>query len=222
MEDFLNVIEKTKDFVKQSLMNAEPGHDWWHAYRVCNLSLFIAQKENCNQIEAIQLAALLHDIADAKFHQGDETIGLQVASKFLESIPVEAEIIKQILFVIEHISFKGGASEQIERNMVLDIVQDADRLDAMGAIGIARTFSYGGYKCRPLYDPNIAPNLKMSKEEYKASEAPTLNHFYEKLFKLKALMNTQTAKELATERHQFMEQFLAQFYREWDFGENCL
>jgi len=200
---------------------AEPGHDWWHAYRVCNLAMYITHKENCNpDMESIQLAALLHDIADSKFYQGDEEIGPRIAGDFLKSISVNEETINQVLFVIKHISFKGGLNARIERNKILDIVQDADRLDALGAIGIARTFSYGGHKCRPMYDPDISPKMIMTKEEYKTNDAPTLNHFYEKLFKLKSLMNTQTGKELAEQRHLFMEQFLAQFYREWNFGEN--
>ena len=220
MTEFQEVIEKTKSFVKQSMINAESGHDWWHAHRVCNLSLYIARKEKCGHyLGSIQLAALLHDIADSKFYQGDEEIGSRIAGDFLKSILVNDETIDQVLFVIKHISFKGGANAQIERTEILDIVQDADRLDAMGAIGIARTFSYGGHKCRPMYDPEISPKMIMTKEEYKTNDAPTLNHFYEKLFKLKSLMNTQTGKELAEERHLFMEQFVAQFYREWNIDE---
>ncbi len=214
------MIEKTKEFVKETLKRAEPGHDWWHAWRVCNLSVYIARREKCNQdLDAIQLAALLHDIADYKFNGGDEEIGLQVAADFLKSIAVGEEVIDLVLFVIKNISFKGGIHKDIERNQILDIVQDADRLDAMGAIGIARTFSYGGHKCRPMYDPAIPPNLEMTQEEYTRSQAPTMNHFYEKLFKLKSLMNTRTGIELAEERHLFMEEFVARFYGEWNFGD---
>ncbi len=219
MTEAENVIEKTKSFVKQALIKAEPGHDWWHAYRVYNLSLYIARKEKYDHIVPIQLSALLHDIADSKFYEGVEEIGAEIASDFLKRISVRDEIISQVVFVIENISFRKGANVQVERNKILDIVQDADRLDAIGAIGIARAFSYGGHKSRPIYDPCIPPKMEMTGMEYKINQAPTLNHFYEKLFKLKSLMNTQTGKELAEERHLFMERFVSQFYWEWNIGE---
>ena len=219
MTEAENVIEKTKSFVKQALIKAEPGHDWWHAYRVHNLSLYIARKEKYGHIVPIQLAALLHDIADSKFYQGVEEIGPEIASDFLKRISVRDEIISQVVFVIEKISFRKGANVQVERNKILDIVQDADRLDAIGAIGIARAFSYGRHKSRPMYDTYIPPKMEMTGVEYKINQAPTLNHFYEKLFKLKSLMNTQTGKELAEERHLFMERFVSQFYWEWNIGE---
>jgi uncharacterized protein len=211
----MGIVDATVVFVKQQLEGAEAGHDWFHIERVYRNALHIADQENCNR-EVVQLAALLHDIADSKFHGGDESIGPQTARTFLESQNVEAATINHVVKIIENISFKGGNTTRTFSSLELDIVQDADRLDAIGAIGIARTFNYGGYKNRPLYDPTIAPNMHMTKEEYKASQAPTLNHFYEKLLLLKDRMNTSTGKKLAEDRHRFMEVFLAQFYAEWD------
>ena len=210
-----DLISTTIAFVKQQLTGAEGGHDWFHIERVYRNSLLLAQSETCDET-VVKLGALLHDIADSKFHNGDETIGPKVARTFLESQNVNETIIGHVLNIIENISFKGGNFEKKFHSKELEIVQDADRLDAIGAIGIARTFNYGGFKNRPLYNPNIAPNLHMSKEEYKASEAPTINHFYEKLLLLKDKMNTETGKQLALERHHFMEHFLSQFYAEWD------
>ena len=211
----MTLIDKTIFFVKQQLQNAEGGHDWFHIERVYKNALLIAENETCN-LEIVKLGALLHDIADSKFHDGDETIGPKVARKFLEAENVKEKTITHILNIIENISFKGGNFDEKFSSKELDIVQDADRLDALGAIGIARTFNYGGFKNRAIYNPNIAPNLNMSKEEYKNSEAPTLNHFYEKLLLLKDKMNTESGKKIAEKRHEFMEKFLSQFYAEWD------
>lgn len=211
----MTLIDKTILFVKQQLQNAEGGHDWFHIERVYKNALLIAENETCN-LEIVKLGALLHDIADSKFHDGDETIGPKVARKFLEAENVKEKTITHILNIIENISFKGGNFDEKFSSKELDIVQDADRLDALGAIGIARTFNYGGFKNRAIYNPNIAPNLNMSKEEYKNSEAPTLNHFYEKLLLLKDKMNTESGKKIAEKRHEFMERFLSQFYSEWD------
>ncbi len=211
----MSIIDNTIHFVKKSLQNAEAGHDWFHVERVYKNALLIANAEECN-LEIVKLGALLHDIADSKFHNGDETLGPKVAREFLESQKVLEENIAHVVNIIENISFKGGNFEKKFTSIELDIVQDADRLDALGAIGIARTFNYGGYKNRPLYLPNVAPNLNMTKEEYKNSESPTLNHFYEKLLLLKDKMNTKTGKKIALERHKFMENFLAQFYAEWE------
>lgn len=210
-----DLINNTIVFVKQKLENAEGGHDWFHIERVYKNALLIAKEENCN-LQIVQLGALLHDIADSKFHNGDETVGPKVARAFLESQEVSEDTINAVINIIENISFKGGNFEKKINSIELDIVQDADRLDAIGAIGIARTFNYGGFKNRTLYDPEIAPNFTMSKEEYKHSQAPTINHFYEKLLLLKDKMNTQTAKQIAQKRHEFMENFLAQFYAEWE------
>ena len=208
------LIDKTIAFVKEKLENAEGGHDWFHIERVYKNSILIAQEEECDLI-VVKLGALLHDIADSKFHDGDETIGPKTARTFLESENVFEETINHVINIIENISFKGGNFENKFSSKELEIVQDADRLDAIGAIGIARTFNYGGFKNRALYDPSIAPNLSMSKEEYKNSNSPTLNHFYEKLLLLKDKMNTATGKKIALERHQYMENFLSQFYAEW-------
>jgi uncharacterized protein len=211
----MTLVDTTILYVKQQLENAEGGHDWFHVERVYKNALRIAQEEPCDLL-VVKLGALLHDIADSKFHGGDEHIGPQKARAFLESQEVDQSTIDHVLQIIENISFKGGNFEKTFRSKELEIVQDADRLDAIGAIGIARTFNYGGFKNRPIYNPSIQPNLHMSKEEYKNSEAPTLNHFYEKLLLLKDRMNTPTGKKIALERHRFMEHFLSQFYAEWD------
>ena len=210
-----NLIDKTLVFIKETLAQAEGGHDWFHIERVYKNALLIAASENCD-LEIVQLGALLHDIADSKFHNGDETIGPKTARTFLEAQNVSLETIDHVIAIIENISFKGGRVERKFSSIELDIVQDADRLDAIGAIGIARTFNYGGFKNRTLYNPEIAPNLSMTKEEYKKNEAPTINHFYEKLLLLKDKMNTETGKQIAQERHRYMEGFLEQFYAEWE------
>jgi len=209
------LIERTIQFVKETLENAEGGHDWFHIERVYKNSCLIAESEDCDLL-VVKLSALLHDIADSKFQKGDETVGPAVAKGFLEKEQVSEEVVEHIIKIIENISFKGGNEQKLFYSKELAIVQDADRLDAIGAIGIARTFNYGGFKNRKLYDPAIKPNLNLTKEEYKNSTAPTINHFYEKLLLLKDKMNTETGKKLAIERHRFMETFLKQFYAEWD------
>ncbi|MEY2670021.1 MAG: hypothetical protein RLZZ577_337 [Bacteroidota bacterium] len=210
-----NLIETTIQFVKATLAQAEGGHDWFHIERVYKNAVLIAASENCDLV-IVQLGALLHDIADSKFHDGDETIGPRTARTFLESEKVAPATIDHVIAIIENISFKGGRVERQFSSIELDIVQDADRLDAIGAIGIARTFNYGGFKNRALYNPEIAPNLTMTKDEYKNNEAPTINHFYEKLLLLKDKMNTTTGKQIAQDRHRYMEDFLEQFYAEWE------
>lgn len=209
------LIEKTIAFVRQQLQGAEGGHDWFHIERVYKNAVLIAQGESCD-LQVVQLGALLHDIADSKFHNGDETIGPKTARNFLESHQVDETTILHVISIIENISYKGGNFEQKFTSKELEIVQDADRLDAIGAIGIARAFNFGGFKNRALYDPEIAPNTNMTKEEYKNTAAPTLNHFYEKLLLLKDRMNTGTGKQLARQRHEFIEDFLSQFYAEWN------
>ncbi len=209
------IIEKTISFVKETLKDAEGGHDWFHIERVFKNTQLIAASESVDSL-VVFLGALLHDIADSKFHNGDETVGPKVARAFMEQLGVKKEIVDHVVLIIEHISFKGGNNKQLFKSPELDVVQDADRLDAIGAIGIARCFNYGGFKNRALYDPAIAPKLDMTKEEYKASTAPTINHFYEKLLLLKDRMNTTTGKKIAEERHAFMETFLKQFYAEWN------
>lgn len=208
-------ISKTINFVKEKLIGAEAGHDWFHIERVWKNSKKIADNEDCN-LEIVELAALLHDIADPKFHDGDEALALKISEDFLKSIEVENEIIEQVLFIIKNISFKNKGEVLDETPIELKIVQDADRLDAIGAIGIARTFNFGGFKNNLMYDPEIQPKLDMTKEEYKKSNGTTINHFYEKLLLLKDLMNTETGKSMAEERHQFMLKFLDQFYKEWN------
>ena len=209
------IIELTVAFVKQTLVDAEGGHDWWHIFRVWQLSKRIAETEKADML-VVELGALLHDIADAKFHNGDECVGPEKARNFLLSINVNEEIIIHVERIITNISFKGGRVIQQFKSLELDIIQDADRLDAIGAIGIARTFNYGGFKNREIYNPGIQPNLNLTKEEYKNSTAPTLKHFYEKLLLLKDRMNTATGRKMAEQRHQFLELFLDEFYAEWD------
>jgi uncharacterized protein len=209
------IIQRTIDFVQKTLADAEGGHDWWHIRRVWKVARHIAETEDVDPF-IVELGALLHDIADAKFHGGDESIGPKVARAFLEEQEVEENVIQHIENIIKYISFKGGNHTVRFHSNELAVVQDADRLDALGAIGIARTFNYGGFKNRAIYDPNIPPKLDMTKEEYKKSTAPTINHFYEKLLLLKDRMNTKTGRKMAERRHRFMETFLEEFYREWE------
>ena len=207
------IIVKTIRFVRATLKDAEGGHDWWHIHRVWNNAKLIAKTENANPL-VVELAALLHDIADSKFNNGDEEKGPDTAGEFLKSINVDEEIIVHVQQIIRNVSFKSGFDAPGFHSIELDIVQDADRLDAIGAIGIARAFNYGGFKGREIYNPEKKPNLNMTKEEYKNSMAPTINHFYEKLLLLKDKMNTATGKKLAEQRHDFMVSYLKQFYSE--------
>lgn len=209
------IINKTINFVKETLKEAEGGHDWFHIQRVFNNAKLIAKTEDVDEL-IVTLGALLHDIADSKFHNGDENIGPRTATIFLDGLGVEEAVITHVVAIIKNISFKGGKEQRTFSSKELDVVQDADRLDAIGAIGIARAFNYGGFKNRALYNPEIEPNLNMTKEEYKKSTAPTINHFYEKLLLLKEMMNTATGKQIAQQRHLFMEQYLNQFYAEWN------
>lgn len=209
------IIEATTAFVKKELREAEGGHDWFHIERVWKTAKHIARDEDVNLL-IVELGALLHDIADSKFHAGDEEIGPRKTREFLRSLKVSEEVTGHVVQIVKNISFKGGNHEQQFRSAELDVVQDADRLDALGAIGIARTFNYGGHKGSALYDPEIKPQLNMSKEEYKKSTAPTINHFYEKLLLLKERMNTAAGRRMAQDRHRFMEEFLKQFYAEWE------
>ena len=213
------IVEETIIFVKETLKNAEGGHDWFHIERVFNNTMLIAKEEDVNLL-VVSLGALLHDIADAKFNDGDESLGPKMAENFLLSLKVPKRTINHVTNIIKYSSFKAGLNDgkmkkKLFTSKELQVVQDADRLDAIGAIGIARAFNYGGFKNRALYDPSIPPNLEMSKDEYKKSKAPTLNHFYEKLLLLKDKMNTATGKRLAQQRHQYMIDFLEQFYQEW-------
>lgn len=210
-----STIENTVEFVKEKLEGAEAGHDWFHIERVWKLSKKIAETEDCDPT-VVELSALLHDIADPKFHNGDETIAPRISREFLEKQSVPNETIEKVLFIIENISFKNRSQAPANPSIELKIVQDADRIDAIGAIGIARTFNFGGFKNNPMYDPNLQPDLHMSKEEYKKSNGTTINHFYEKLLLLKDMMNTEHGKKMAQERHDYMLNFLDQFYKEWN------
>jgi len=210
-----STINNTVEFVKEKLEGAEAGHDWFHIERVWKLARKIAETENCDK-DGVELSALLHDIADPKFHNGDETIAPKISREFLEKQNVPNETIEKVLFVIENISFKNRDQAPVNPPIELQIVQDADRIDAIGAIGIARTFNFGGFKNNPMYDPAAKPDLNMSKEKYKKSNGTTINHFYEKLLLLKNLMNTKHGKKMAEERHDYMLNFLDQFYKEWN------
>lgn len=209
------IIEQTKTFVKTTLKNAEGGHDWFHTERVYNNALLIGKGETVNEL-VVALGALLHDIADSKFNNGDDTVGPKIAAEFLVKQNVSTEVINHVIKIIENVSFSSNIDKAAAfHSKELEVIQDADRLDALGAIGIARTFNYGGFKNRALYNPGIKPNLNLTKEEYKASTAPTINHFYEKLLLLKDKMNTKTGRKIAEERHNYMVDFLKQFYAEW-------
>ncbi|NHF60463.1 HD domain-containing protein [Flavobacteriaceae bacterium TP-CH-4] len=212
------LIDKTIAFVKKELEGAEGGHDWFHIQRVYTNARTIAKGEKVDSL-TVALGALLHDIADAKFHDGDETVGPRIARDFMKSIDVDKAVISHVIRIMENSSFKNSLEKKGDTTFTspeLQVVQDADRLDAIGAIGIARAFNYGGFKNRELYNPAIVPNLNMTKEEYKKTTAPTINHFYEKLLLLKDRMNTETGKEMAEKRHRFMLDFLEQFYKEWE------
>ncbi len=211
----LEIIEATISFVQQELKFAEGGHDWWHIYRVWKTASIIAIEENADEF-IVQAAALLHDIADSKFHDGDENIGPEKATNFLRKMKLGDNTINHIEAIIRNMSFKNTFENSNFSSIELDVVRDADRLDAIGAIGIARTFNYGGHKGFEIYNPDIKPIIDMTKEEYKKSNTPTVNHFYEKLFLLKNMMTTNTGKKLAEGRHKFMEDYLDQFYGEWD------
>ena len=211
------IINNTIAFVKKELKNAEGGHDWFHIERVFKNTLLIAKEESVDAL-VVSMGALLHDIADPKFYNGDETIGPKKASEFLISQKIDTETIAHVVKIIQHISYKNSLEKNGNKftSKELEVVQDADRLDAIGAIGIARCFNYGGFKNRALYNPAISPNLSMTKEEYKNSDAPTINHFYEKLLLLKDKMNTATGRKIAADRHVYMVQFLEQFDSEWN------
>ena len=210
-----NYIEKTINFVKKTLENAEAGHDWFHIERVFKTALNINKIEKGDEL-IVSFAALLHDIADPKFNNGDEDLGPNVAAEFLKSINVDEHIINEVKLIIQNMSFKNSFDETDFSSKEMNIVQDADRLDAIGAIGIARAFTYGGYKNRVLYDPEIKPEQHHSKESYKNTTAPTINHFYEKLLLLKDMMNTESGKAIAEKRHNFMVSYLEHFYSDWE------
>ncbi|WP_443937323.1 HD domain-containing protein [Pedobacter sp. MW01-1-1] len=210
-----DLIAKTIQFVQKTLENAEAGHDWFHIERVFKTSITINEIEK-GDAQVVSFAALLHDIADPKFNNGDEAIGPNTAEAFLNSIGVSPEVVAHVKLIIQNMSFKNSFDGVGFTSKEMEIVQDADRLDAIGAIGIARAFTYGGFKNRTLYDPAIKPKQHLTKESYKNTTAPTINHFYEKLLLLKDKMNTTTGKAMAAERHAFMLDYLTHFYQEWE------
>ena len=213
--DKKTIISQTITFVKQQLKGDATGHDWWHVHRVWHMALTLAEKEGAD-LFVVQLAALLHDIADWKFHAGDDKKGEVMARQWLESLGIEEKVISHVCQIVGDISFKGAGVATNMKTIEGKVVQDADRLDAIGAIGIARAFAYGGYKKREMYNPEIKPLLHQSFEQYKNSEGTTVNHFHEKLLLLKNRMNTQSALQIAEERHHFMEVFLDKFLKEWN------
>lgn len=208
------IINKTVKFVRKKLEGEGSGHDWWHVYRVWQTAKSISKKEK-SDLFIVELGALLHDIADWKFCDGDETVGPKIAGKWLTSQKLDAEYIKTVQEIIEDVSFKGAGVKKKIRLKEGEIVQDADRLDAMGAIGIARCFAYGGFRKREMYNPDVKPAKHKTAEEYKKNTSSSVNHFYEKLFLLKDLMNTKTAKKIALKRHKFMKNYLDEFFKEW-------
>ena len=210
------IIRNTVAFVKETLAGAEGGHDWYHIERVWNTSRYIREREGTGDLHTIELAALLHDISDAKFNGGDDDLGSRMASEFLLKQNLDEGVVEHIKRIIKHVSYKGGFAQDQISTIEFQIVQDADRLDAIGAIGIARAFNYGGFKNRPIHLPEKSLQEYQDSKAYHKSDAPTINHFYEKLLKLKDLMNTSTGMKMAEERHEYMLQFLDQFYREWN------
>lgn len=212
------ILKKTEDYVRNKMESESSGHDWWHVYRVWKTAIHIGKEEKAD-LFIVELAALLHDIADHKFHGGDLTVGPRVAGEWLEGLGVDKQVIANVCEIIKDISFKGAGVETPMRTPEGTVVQDADRLDAIGAIGIARAFAYGGYKGLEIYNPDIKPAEHETFEQYKNNKGPSINHFYEKLLLLKDLMNTKTAKKMAEERHQFMEQYLDRFFKEWEGEE---
>ena len=211
----MTIIDKTCLFVEKKLAGDGSGHDWWHIFRVWNSAKNIAQQEGANLL-IVELAALLHDLADWKFHDGDDSKGPQLAEQFLLQNNIERQVIDPVIDIVATISYKGAGVPTPMKNIEGQVVQDADRLDAIGAMGIARAFAYGGHKNRLMYHPEEKPVLHQSFEEYKKNSGHTINHFYEKLLLLKDRMNTASGKQLAEDRHLFMETYLDQFYKEWD------
>jgi uncharacterized protein len=209
------VIERTEQYVRDTLAAESTGHDWWHIDRVRKNAMLIAHGESVD-LYVVELAALLHDIADWKFHGGDLEAGPSTARRWLQSQGVDEGVIEHVCDIIRTISYKGAGVKTPMRTTEGKVVQDGDRLDALGAIGIARTFAYGGFKERPMYDPDIPPDVHQTFDQYKSSKGHTINHFYEKLLLLKDRMNTETGRRLAESRHKFLEEFLHRFFDEWN------
>lgn len=211
-----SVIQRTEAYVRQALSGESSGHDWWHVYRVWNNAKLIAQGEKVDHF-TVEMAALLHDIGDPKLHNGDTTVAPRLIGAWLDTVSIHGDYRQHILYIVANMSFsKHLQKKEVEKTLEFMVVQDADRLDAIGAIGIARAFAYGGHKGRLIYDPTVAPVTDMTADYYRSHNGTTINHFYEKLLHLKDLMNTPTAKRIAAERHRFMEQYLQQFYDEWE------
>lgn len=210
-----SIIKQTEEYVRKALEGEGTGHDWWHVYRVWKNAIHLCRGEDAD-LFVVQLGALLHDIADWKFNGGDDSVGPRLAREWLEKLQVEEVVIAHVCEIIREVSFKGAGVKDRMQTIEGMVVQDADRLDAIGAIGIARTFAYGGYKGREIYSPDIKPERHETFEQYKTKTGPSINHFYEKLLLLKDLMNTKTAKDIAEQRHHFMEQYLERFYKEWE------
>ena len=207
------ILKVTKSFVKDKLYKEGSGHDWFHIKRVYNLATYLCEKEGGDEF-IIKMTALLHDIDDWKFSNNSKT-----TENFLKSLNMDEKLINRIMDIITTMSYKGGVTDSTQNTLEGKIVQDADRLDAMGAVGIARAFTYGGSKNRLMYNPDIKPMNFQNLEEVKQADNHTINHFYEKLLKLKDLINTDTAKQIAEERHRFMEIYLDEFYYEWNFNK---
>jgi uncharacterized protein len=210
-----DLIEATAEYVKRQMLGESSGHDWWHVYRVWQMAIRIARETNAD-MTVVELAALLHDIADWKFHDGDTEVGARVAREWLVSCDADRDIIDRVCEIVGGVSFEGAGVRDNHMSLEADIVKDADRLDAIGAIGIGRTFAFGGANGREMYNPEIPPEFHDSFERYKQNASPTINHFYEKLLLLKDRMNTPCAKRIAEERHRYMEGFVTQFRSEWD------
>jgi uncharacterized protein len=213
MTENKQIINQAEEFAKDFFKNDSSGHDWYHTNRVRNMALKIAEEEGAD-IFICEMAALLHDVADEKFNTSEQA-GIHNVSNWLTTHHVDEEKKRHIMEIISTMSYKGGSNEKV-RSLEGNVVQDADRLDALGAIGIARTFAYAGAKGQAMYDPNIPVRKQMTKEEYRNEKSTAINHFYEKLFKLKGLMNTNTGKRLAEEKHQYMELFIQTFLNEWE------
>lgn len=209
------IINKTAKYIEARLSGEGSGHDWWHVYRVWKSSINISEQENVD-LFVVELAALLHDIADWKFHNGNDDVGPRMSREWLEKLSVDENVISHVCQIIKDISFKGSGVKNKIKTIEGMVVQDADRLDAIGAIGIGRTFAYGGHKGREMYNPKIKPVRHKTSEHYKSNQSPTINHFYEKLLLLKDLMNTKTAKRMAKKRHKIMKKFLDSFLQEWE------
>ena len=212
-----SIIKQTADYVKKTLEEEWSGHDWWHVYRVWQTAKTIGAKEKADMF-IVELAAILHDISDWKFSRGDDKAGAKKARKWLEKIKVDKKVIDEVTYIVENISYKGGTNKVKMRSIEGKIVQDADRLDAMGAIGVARAFAFGGNTNAKMHDPDIKPMTFRDFEDFKKSMKvnTVINHFYEKLLLIKNLMNTKTAKEIAKGRHRYLEEFLDKFLNEWE------